>query len=80
MMGAGFVLLIWVIFAVVLGLAWGAFLGLFLFGTVKGSKLLSWLGGVPLAICSFMGLIFVLFVACAVIYNGFLIIRKILQL
>ncbi len=78
-MGLGFVLLIWAIFAVVLGLVWATSLGIFLFGKAKGSRILSWLGGVPLAASSFVGVIFILFIACAVIYNGFLIIRNILR-
>lgn len=78
-MGLGFVLLVWAVFAVVLGLVWAASLAVFLWGKAKGSRVLAWLGAVPLALSSFIGVLFVLFIACAVLYNGFLVLRKILQ-
>ena len=79
-MGLGFILLIWAIFAVALGLVWAASLSVFLFGKARGSRMLIWWGSVSLAASGFVGIIFVLFIMCALTYNGFLIIRNILQL
>lgn len=78
-MGLGFVLLVWAAIAAAVGLIWLVSLGLLLFGWARQSRVLSWLGGVPLALSSCAGALLALLVACAVVYNGLLFVRECLR-
>jgi hypothetical protein len=49
-MGAGFVLAFWLFLAAIYGCFWLMFLALFVSGRRKKSGLLTWLGGIPLAL------------------------------
>ena len=79
-MGLGFVLLIWLIIAALaaaLGLIWLASLALLIFGWARGSRLWCWLGGVPLALSSLVGLACGLVVASGVLWLVYQVIREI---
>ncbi len=75
-----FIGLVFFAFTAALALVWAASLGLFLLGKVKGSKVLSWLGGVPLVASSLVGIALVLVIAYIAIYIGISIVHSIFQL
>ncbi len=55
-LGAGCVIVIWFVAAVVLGSIWLGCLLIFLFGRSRKSRLLAWLGGVPLVAITLAGI------------------------
>ena len=60
--------------AAMLGALWFGSLCLFLWGRIKGSRGLVWLGGVPLALCSLVGIAG----ALSVVYLGLLLLWNLL--
>jgi hypothetical protein len=68
-MGAGVVILIWLLIAAVFGVFWLGFLALFLIGRSRKSRLLKSLGGVPLLCSSVFALWFAGTAVYGFIYN-----------
>ena len=66
-MSAGLVAFFWLILAGIYGFIWLIFLTLFIVGKIKKSRVLSWIGGVPLALSTTFALIFLGTVAWGII-------------
>lgn len=66
-MGGGFVLLFWIILFGAFCAAWMAAFGVYCLGRDKGSKMLKWLSGFPLAVLSLIGIACISFVTIGLI-------------
>ncbi|MEO6908395.1 MAG: hypothetical protein ABI210_10945 [Abditibacteriaceae bacterium] len=70
-MGAGLVFFFWLILAGIYGFFWLIFLTLFIVGKIKKSRVLSWIGGVPLTLSTVFAVIFLGAIVCGIVYVSF---------
>lgn len=66
-MGPVFSILLWLILAGIYGFFWLLFLSLFIVGKIKKSRMLSWIGGIPLLLST----TFAVFTLCTIIWGIF---------
>lgn len=69
-MGLGFIIVGWLLIIGILFITWLASLLLFIWGRKRKSLILKYLGGIPLGISSFIGILLVLFFCYAVFMAG----------